>query len=79
MDHVYLFDSLGYFVFAQNPLAYLYVRWRPLELHIVGGFVDDEANALRGSAAHAAPGLDSRLWPLPPVMGAEPNSGVISD
>ena len=41
--------------------------------------MDDEANALRGSAAHAAPGLDSRLWPLPPVTGAEPNPGVITD
>ena len=28
------------------------------------GFVDD---------------LDSRLWPIPPVMGAEPNRGVITD
>ena len=37
------------------------------------GFVDDEANALRGNAASAAPGLDSRLWPIPPMVGAEPN------
>ena len=43
------------------------------------GFVDDEANALRGNAAHAAPGLDSRLWPIPPMVGAEPNPGVITD
>ena len=43
------------------------------------GFVDDEANALRGSAAPAAPGLDSRLWPIPPMVGAEPNPGVITD
>ena len=41
--------------------------------------MDDEANALRGNAAHAAPGLDSRLWPLFPVRGAEPNPGVITD
>ena len=41
--------------------------------------MDDEANALRGNAAHAAPGLDSRLWPLPPMVGAEPNPGVITD
>ena len=43
------------------------------------GFVDDEANALRGNAAPAAPGLDSRLWPIPPMVGAEPNPGVITD
>ena len=43
------------------------------------GFVDDEANALRGNAAQAAPGLDSRLWPIPPMVGAEPNPGVITD
>ena len=43
------------------------------------GFVDGEANALRGNAAHAAPGLDSRLWPIPPMVGAEPNPGVITD
>ena len=41
--------------------------------------MDDEANALRGNAAHAAPGLDSRLWPLPPATGAEPNPGMITD
>ena len=41
--------------------------------------MDDEANALRGNAAHAAPGLDSRLWPIPPMVGAEPNPGVITD
>ena len=27
----------------------------------------------------AAPGLDSRLWPIPPMVGAEPNPGVITD
>ena len=43
------------------------------------GFVDDEANAHRGNAAHAILGLDSRLWPLPPATGAEPNPGVITD
>ena len=43
------------------------------------GFVDDEAHANRGSAARANPGLDSRLWPIPPVMGVEPNPGVITD
>ena len=43
------------------------------------GFVDDEAYALRGNAARAAPGLDSRLWPLPPAMETEPNPGVITD
>ncbi|CAJ1373943.1 unnamed protein product [Effrenium voratum] len=37
------------------------------------------ANALRGNAAPAAPGLDSRLWPIPPMVGAEPNPGVITD
>ena len=31
------------------------------------------------AAARANPGLDSRLWPIPPVMGAEPNPGVITD
>ena len=41
--------------------------------------MDDEANALRGNAAPAAPGLDSRLWPIPPMVGAEPNPGVITD
>ena len=41
--------------------------------------MDDEANALRGNATHAAPGLDSRVWLLPPMVGAEPNPGVITD
>ena len=53
------------------PIAYLYDQWRPPELHT------DEANALRGNAAPA--GLDSRLWPIPPMVGAEPNPGVITD
>ena len=51
----------------------------PGAAHRGPGFVDDEANALRGNAAHAAPGLDSRLWPIPPMVGAEPNPGVITD
>ena len=26
-----------------------------------------------------APGLDSRLWPILPALGAEPNPGVVAD